>query len=294
MQLLIKRYYFIALLILLSVSFFIFHCSHAKKSLSTEIIKDSLNLFYGIAGKRGTILDKKYFIINHNDTWKIPCWVAYYLTSHDLQGTTKRQGGFYPDPELPLGLRAELADYIHSGYDRGHIAPAADFKRSKDAMTTTFLLSNMSPQTPELNRKIWQKLEEQVREHVNANGKAWIVTGNLFLSNDSHFIAPSEFIGLNKVAIPTHCFKVILLCNRHDIFSMYAFMLPNQKDTIKGMPANYILRVDRLEQITGYDFFPLLNDSIESKLESVLPTNWFTQPFILPLGVLSLCSFQYP
>ena len=158
MQLLLKRYYFITLLFLLSPSFFVLHCSHAKKSESTETIKDSLNLFYGIAGKRGTILDKKYFVINHNDAWKIPYWVAYYLTSHDLQGTTKRQSSFNPDPELPsryeapLGLRAELADYNHSGYDRGHMAPAADFKRSKDAMTATFVLSNMSPQISSLNR----------------------------------------------------------------------------------------------------------------------------------------------
>ncbi len=274
MQLLIKRYYFIALLILLSASFFVLHCNHAKKSLSTEIIKDSLNLFYGIAGKPGTILDKKYFIINHNDTWKIPYWVAYKLDTFDLKGDFSRQGQFKPDPALPIGSRAELIDYEKSGYDRGHMAPAAVFKRSKEAMTTTFLLSNMSPQTPELNRKIWQNLEEEVRKRVQLDGKAWIVTGNIFLSPDSHFVMPSEFIGLNKVAVPTHCFKAILACKQESIFTMYAFMLPNQKEFISQQPVNYMLTVDRLEQITGYDFFPLLEDSLENQLESIKPISW--------------------
>lgn len=129
-----------------------------------EVLRDTSNLEYGIASPRGRILDKGYFVINHKDDWKIPYWVAYYLSSSNLQGDTRRTNDFRPDPQLRVGSRSELKDYRYSGYDRGHNAPAAAFKRSREAMSTTFLLSNMSPQTPKLNRRIWKNLEEQIRD----------------------------------------------------------------------------------------------------------------------------------
>lgn len=242
-----------------------------------ETISDTLNLLYGITSARGTILNKGYFVINHNDDWKIPYWVGYYLSSSNLQGNTIRTNDFRPDPQLTIGYRSELKDYRNSGYDRGHNAPAAAFKRSRDAMSTTFLLSNMSPQTPKLNRYIWKKLEEQVRNLVLEEGEAWLVTGNVFLNSDSQFICPREFIGPGNernVAVPTHCFKVILSTDENGNFSMYAFIFPNQRDNIRGTPADYLITVDRLEEITGYDFFPGLNDNIEINLESLIPSTW--------------------
>jgi len=73
-------------------------------------------------------LDKGYFVINHNNTWKIPYWVAYYASDSSLKGTASRANKFKPDPNLPVGSRSELIDYRKSGYDKGHNAPAADFK----------------------------------------------------------------------------------------------------------------------------------------------------------------------
>jgi endonuclease G len=261
-------------IIIILVCILIIYQTRPPTKKPSSIIADRINLLYGITSKQGTILNKKFFLINHNNQWKIPYWVAYELDTLDLMGTTERQGQFKPDPQLPIGSRAELSDYEKSGYDRGHMAPAADFKRSKEAMTSTFLLSNMSPQTPELNRKIWEKLEDEVREKVETDGKAWIIAGNIFMSADSHFVMSSEFIGPDKVAVPTHCFKAILACKQESIFTMYAFMLPNQKGLIPGHPINYILTIDRLEQITGYDFFPLLADSLENRLENIKPNNW--------------------
>ncbi len=238
------------------------------------LFQDSLNLLYGIAGKQGKILNKKYFVINYNNQWKIPYWVAYKLDTLDLKGKIIRQGRFQPDSELPVGFRAEPIDYEHSGYDRGHMAPAGDFKRSPEAMKTTFLLSNIAPQTPALNRKIWKRLEEEVRKRVLIDGKLWIITGNLFIDSDSNSVTPYQHIGPNKVAVPTHCFKVILCCGKNQNRAMYGFMLPNQQAFIGGTPKDYILSIDRLEQITGYDFFPLLDDSLENRLESVKPKSW--------------------
>lgn len=239
-----------------------------------EIMKDSLHLLYGIASNKGTILDKEYFVINHNDDWKIPYWVAYYLSLSNLQGNTGRTNDFRPDPQLATGLRSELEDYRHSGYDRGHNAPAAAFKRSREAMSATFLLSNMSPQTPKLNRNIWRILEEQVRNMVQEKGEGWIITGNICMDADSNRTQPTEYIGTDSVAVPTYCFKAVLLMDEHRGYYMYAFLLPNQRETIPGTPGDYLITVDRLEEITGYDFFPELTDDIEDNLESTVPSTW--------------------
>lgn len=245
------------------------HVSTETKSPNVYlIIRDRLNLFWGIKSDTGKLMDKKYFVINHNDSWKIPYWVAYYLSASNLKGKTRRTRDFRPDPELPIGSRSELEDYRHSGYDRGHNAPPAAFQRNTDAMSATFLLSNISPLTPSLNRNIWRILEEQIRDMVMKEGEAWIITGNLFLTLDSQFVSPHEFIGPGKVAVPTHLFKVILSKNMKEIYSMYAFLLPNWQDHIPGKPADYRITVDRLEEITGYDFFPELSDDIENRLES--------------------------
>lgn len=251
-----------------------YHRSKVPSGISENTISDSLNLLWGMTSRKGTLLDKRYFVINHDDSLKIPYWVAYHLSVVDLQGTAEREEDFRPDPQLPLGSRSELADYSHSGYDRGHNAPAADFKRSLEAMSETFLLSNMSPQTPELNRRIWSTLEGQVRDLVRIDGEAWIVTGNIFMSTDSQCVNPTEFIGENRVAVPTHCFKVVLSKRADGTFMMYAFLIPNQREHISGTPADYILTVDRVETITKYDFFPDLDDSLENSLESTVPDVW--------------------
>jgi endonuclease G, mitochondrial len=241
---------------------------------SAQILKSNQNLQWGIAGPKGTILDKEFFIINHNDGWKIPYWVAYYASQQLLEGDTKRTQDFRPDLQLPPGNRSELEDYRNSGYDRGHNAPAADFQRSKAAMSTTFLLSNMSPQTPKLNERIWEKLESEVRQSIEDEGEGWVITGSLFLSPDSHFITPSIFIGPDRVAVPTHCFKAICLKGKNNQYYIYSFLMPNQRENIPGQPIDYQITTDRLEVITGYDFFPLLPDSLESELESKIQNVW--------------------
>ena len=109
-----------------------------------------------------------------------------------------------PDAELPTGERSELADYRGSGYDRGHMAPAEDFDRSREAMSTSFLLSNMAPQVPGMNRGRWAQREAAVRE-LAAECDLWVFTGPLFVEND-----PVEEIGASGVFVPTHFYKAVL------------------------------------------------------------------------------------
>ncbi|MDZ7792136.1 MAG: DNA/RNA non-specific endonuclease [Spirochaetia bacterium] len=106
-------------------------------------------------------------------------WVAYKLTIEELQGDVERTDNFREDKKVDTET-ASLSDYRGSGYDRGHLAPAADFSWSEEAMSDTFYLSNMSPQKPGFNRGIWRSLESQVREWAIRDKALLVVTGPVF------------------------------------------------------------------------------------------------------------------
>ena len=221
----------------------------------------------------GDRLDKQFFTVCHVRDWKISRWVGYHLTEENLNGKAKRKNNFRPDPQLARGSRSELTDYRNSGFDRGHMAPAAAFKRSKQAMSTTFLLSNMAPQTAQLNRNKWRLLEEDVRTLARDHGDVWVFTGNLFLNSNEQPTSPQKTIGSNKVAVPTHCFKTILLRSNEQRWQMFAFLMPNQRSPIPGSVEDYQVTVDRIETLAGIDFFSGLPDGLEHDLERTT-TSW--------------------
>ena len=232
------------------------------------------NLGYGISGGTGILLDKTYFVLLYDTTTLVPQWVSYRLTQADLDGYAERTDDFRPDPELPVGHRSELEDYRLSGYDRGHMAPAADFTRSPEAMSMTFLLSNMAPQRPALNRGIWATLEGEVRILAQRNATLWVLTGCLFLDSLSRRSFPQVFIGPHRVAVPTHFFKVIL-CERQDgSRQMYAFVLANSASALPGPPKQYLTSVDAVEALSGLDFFSGMEDEEEDRLEAMIAQTW--------------------
>lgn len=236
--------------------------------------EDNVHLKFGNPGGKGTLLLKEYFVISHHNDWKIPVWVAYHLSRQNLRGNARRTNDFRPDPELPVGQRAELSDYRHSGSDRGHMAPAAAFKRNLIAMSQTFLLSNITPQTPNLNRRTWRALEEDVRSLARAHGRVWVFTGSLFVDQRGQPMLPRKRIGSNRVVVPTHFYKVILCEHPSGAHEMFGFIMPNQRARLSGTPRDYIVAVDRVEELAGLDFFAKLPDDVESRLESVKATNW--------------------
>ena len=234
----------------------------------------NIHLRFGDPGGTGTVLSKSHFVISHRNDWKIPQWVAYHLSRENLQGTAQRTDDFRPDPELPVGQRAELSDYRNSGFDRGHMAEAASFKRSQTAMSETFLLSNMAPQKSALNRRIWADLEDQVRSLARSHGRIWVFTGNIFQDAQGAPTEPVKRIGGNRVAVPTHCYKVILCEHSDGTHEVFAFILPNQAAPINGGPQKFLQTVDRVEKLTGLDFFAVLPDEEEDRLERTPAMNW--------------------
>lgn len=204
---------------------------------------------------REEIIEHTGYTVSHNSKWKIPNWVGYELTKKELYGTNPRNDSFAPDP-MVKGNKAELSDYKNSGYDRGHMAPAADMKWSKKVMKESFYLSNICPQNQSLNRGDWNDLEEKVRSWAKRDSAIIVVCGPIVSKR------PNK-IG-NNVAVPESFFKVILSPYKNNPQAI-GFIMPNQAGN--NPLSKYAMSVDEVEEITKYDFFSALPDDIEKKVE---------------------------
>lgn len=206
---------------------------------------DKLSAGYPGTAKTDTICSYRGFDLGYNETMEQASWVVYVLTREEVKnGTVSRTDNFRSDPSISTGS-ASLADYRGSGYDRGHLAPAGDMKWDRIAMSQSFLMSNMSPQSPSFNRGIWKKLEEEVRDLALERDSIYVVTGPVL-----HTVEGS--IGKNEVGIPAYYFKVVVDLSPPD-HGMIAFLLPNEESREKL--SSFAISVDSLEAFTGYDFF---------------------------------------
>lgn len=204
------------------------------------------------------VITHKGYTVSYNYDWRIPNWVAYELTDIEVQGEVPRYDRFKPDPMVPQNVTATTNDYKHSGYDRGHMAPAADMKWDEQAMRESFYLSNICPQNPNLNGGVWKDLEEQVRDLASQKGRIFVVCGPIV--NDV-----STTIGENKVVVPQAFFKVLLQEEKGEIHTI-GFVYENKSG--KRPMSTYAMTVDEVETITNIDFFPSLPNKTEKKAES--------------------------
>lgn len=213
-------------------------------------------------GKRDEMVIRHLgYTVSYNNFYKTPNWVAWELTRQETEGDEERTNKFLPDPELPEP-RVTTSDYTRSGYDRGHMAPAADMKWSSRAMKESFYMSNICPQNRKLNRDDWGDLEESCRKWAEKYGTVHIACGPIYDTK-----SPKR-IGKNRVAVPDRFFKVVLIYNRKNPMAM-GFLFDNKAhhQNLK----NYMVTVDKVEEETGLDFFPKVPDSIEERIESTVP-----------------------
>ena len=200
----------------------------------------------------------------YNEAHEQAAWVAYQLTKEETVKRANRTDRFLPDPCVRTGT-ANNADYSRSGYDRGHLAPAADMSWSSAVMYESFYYSNMSPQVPAFNRGIWKRLEELVRTWAIGNDTVYVVTGPVLTTG-----LPA--IGVNHVSVPEYYYKVILDYSAPGMKAI-GFIMPNAGSE-KPLQA-YCFTIDSVESLTGIDFFPLLPDDQECMIERTLdPDDW--------------------
>ena len=204
------------------------------------------------------IIEHIGYTVSYNPTWLEPNWVAYELTTAETGGEQERSNHFKPDP-LVEGDPVETSDYSKSGYDRGHMAPAADMKWSEQAMRESFYMTNICPQLHNLNAGDWKDLEEMARSWAQQYGNIYIACGP---------IVEAEYPTIGKthtIAVPAAFYKVFLRQTNNGWTSI-GFIMPNKAGNRPLM--TYMLTVDEVEEQTGLDFFYNLPDSIEALVES--------------------------
>ena len=211
------------------------------------------------AGPDDQIVIHQAYTLQYSEPHEQAAWVLYRITAEQLQASVNRTDDFRADEAVATGSAA-LEDYRGSGYDRGHMAPAAAMAWSVEIMSESFLLSNISPQDPDFNRGIWRDLEAMVRDWAVLHGEVFVITGPVLSEQ-----LPS--IGPNEVSVPESYYKVVVDLRPPEIEGI-GFILPN--GSANQSVDRYAVTIDSVEAVTGFDFFPVVVDSVEEEIESYI------------------------
>ncbi len=243
------------------------------------------------------LIEHAGMVLGFDCEYKMASWVFHVLTPDVSSGTISRSNDFRVDAtsscesaqEADYFIRKETADgtyeYDGFGFDRGHLAPSADFRWSANALSESYYYSNMTPQRPEFNRESWASLEGLLRKIVDQEKKQlFVITGPIL-----HAGLPVIERSVNKLKIPEYHYKVVVDASAENPRGM-AFVMPNKK--CDERLSAYVISIDSLERLTGIDFFPDLNAELETKIEQIADYNaWKTQAKegdVEPLDALSL------
>ena len=216
------------------------------------------------------ILKRKGYTVSYNSETKNPNWVAWHLTKSHTYGSFQRREEVFSEDVSVKAPRATNNDYFNSRYDRGHMCPAGDNKWDKEAMTQSFLFTNICPQNHGLNKYEWNDLEIQCRDWAREYGAVDIVCGPLYSSKGGRYKVGSSHepqqktIGRNKVWVPDAFFKVVLC--RQGRPKAIGFVYRNEG--VKQLKTEAVRTVDEIEALTGIDFFPALDDDMENRIEA--------------------------
>ena len=203
----------------------------------------------------------------YDTEWNLPVWVSYHLNADLLEREyNKRPSGYPKDAQYPELKSNALSK---SGYDHGHLAPAADFTWSEEAYLQSFLMSNMSPQHGCFNQKGWCHLEGTVRKWVEEcdSCNAYVVSGAI-MNNWIDTLCINEE---TKIFVPESYYKVILLQEKNGTSKTIGFIVPNS-DIDNYSIDNYAVTVQEVEKQTQLNFFAFLppnNQSIKTMLPSM-------------------------
>ncbi|KAH9814393.1 hypothetical protein DFH28DRAFT_971569 [Melampsora americana] len=252
--------------------------SEFKFNVPNQILK------FGNPGPIHDFFSRQAYAMGYDRRMRNPSWTAEHLTSSNLRSPKSPDGhqpdrshsNFHEDLALPPEFRAKLSDYFRSGYDRGHMVPAADAKISQGAMDETFLLSNIAPQVGEgFNRDYWAHLENFVRQLTKSFSDVYVFTIPLYLPKQDPItkkhIVSYEMIGNPpNIAVPTHFAKIIYgLSTSNSQGSIGSFVLPNDKISNQIPLSSFESSIESVEKASGLKLFP---DQIKSNSTKLCET----------------------
>lgn len=270
--------------VVLLISAFIFLVGKQSEKLQAEIFQNANRIvadldskvenqtnknlsFYLPKSTTSQIVEHSYYTLSYNEQAEQAEWVAYELKKDYVRNSNFKRPFFIEDPKV-ITQSADWRNYKKSGYDKGHLCPAADMEFNLDAYNDTFFTSNISPQLHEFNSGIWSRLEQKIRFWAVKYNGLLIVTGGVLKGS-------LKTIGDEEVVVPNYFYKIALNYSNGNC-KMIAFLVPNEKSSKPIF--DYVVAVDKIESITGIDFFPKLEDKLESNLEkNVDISSWFAK-----------------
>lgn len=195
------------------------------------------------------VMFNRYYVLGYSYYFRQAKWALEIVDSENT--TLERSDSFRPDYRVPEMFRADLVDYAGSGFDRGHLVASANQRDTELQNSETFLLSNMSPQKPQFNRKIWRKLETRVRE-LDAQPKVletYVICGPIFKFDQSVETIGTDDENDVTIPVPHAYFKSVLTENNKGALKMWSFMMPNAESN--QALEEFLVPTTKVEQYAG-------------------------------------------
>lgn len=255
---------YILLLIIIAIAFYFIE-GQLNKNISQENLSSdhhsAIDRTQYLPSVKGELIHHKTYSLDYSEKHEQPYWAVHILEQEDITRYNYERPYFEIDELVTTGA-AHWDNYKKSGYDRGHLVPAGDRRKSIEEFNETFLTSNISPQEHEFNAGIWNRIEQKIRYYTKKHGPLYIITGPVFIETRGA-------IGREQVTVPGYFYKIAYA--PHDEKKMIAFLVPHKKS--QQSIFNFTTSVDQIEVLTGIDFFPQLPEELEQSLESAIYKN---------------------
>lgn len=273
-------------IIQLVVILFLFSCQEkttVPPTTSTGVATRDSHLALGnpsnatkdINQKDNYLIEKPQFALSYNNAKGTANWVAWHLSTA-WKGLAVRQDDFRGDPDLPAGFyKASSSAYSGSGFDRGHLCPSDDRDSSIADNSATFVMTNMIPQSPNLNRITWLGFEDYCRTMMNRGNELYIFAGGYGQGGEGSN-GTANTIASGKINVPSHCWKIAVILpvgtddlNRIDGNTrIIAIDMPNTQSVNQQFWGDYRVSIDFLEMVTGWDFLSKVNVGLQAQIEA--------------------------
>ncbi|MCJ8165073.1 DNA/RNA non-specific endonuclease [Pontibacter sp. E15-1] len=255
-----------------------------RKSLAEEqlLLGNPSGATTDLANYNNYLLLKPQYVLSYSRDRGTPNWVSWHVSAAWL-GDASRQDNFRSDASLPEGwYRVTSTSYSGSGFDRGHNAPSADRTKTLDDNSATFLMTNMIPQAPNLNRETWARMEDYTRSLVAQGQEVYVVMGSYGVGGTGSE-GTAKKIDNGHITVPSRVWKVLVvlpegnddLARINTSTRVIAVNMPNVM-TVRDDWTSYITTVDAIEKATGYNLLSALPDALEEVLESQQDEGPFT------------------
>ncbi len=252
------------LLIICIVGFWLFENFYTPDSYSDPQSNNGSTVAdYLLPGSTsGQLVVHEHFMLSYNESYEQAEWVGYSLKKEHMTYDDRKRPYFIEDPKVKT-KSADWRNYRGSGYDRGHLCPAGDRRFSEYAYNETFYTSNISPQDRDFNAGLWNRLEMQVRRWAKRYNEVFVVTGGVLEQG-------LEEIGEEDVAVPRHFYKIVAKGSKANL-QVVGFLMEG-KESAKSLKT-FLVPVDKIEELTGLDFFQGLPDALENSIEAKVSTS---------------------